>query len=121
MKPSTARKERPSKGKGKQPKQFLQRKEAVALAASIADGLDVKSQDKVARLHQPRPGDSGTSDRKTPKAKDRIKEKKAVLHAQKAKLKKEKVKQKKLEAAPEDSSVQSKPVTSAPRKRVTFA
>ncbi|CAL1703129.1 unnamed protein product [Somion occarium] len=95
----TTSKETPNLRKGKKQKVFVERKDAaLALATSIAEAQEEKSKDKAARHHQHELAQktSGASGRKhgSVSSKDRLKQAKAAILAEKSQAKKEKAKQK---------------------------
>ncbi|KIM80086.1 hypothetical protein PILCRDRAFT_9952 [Piloderma croceum F 1598] len=111
-----------AKGTRRQPKHFLEQKEALELAASIASVQEGKALSRADKHRQPQPGNPHPDHKTQAKnsSKERIKEKKAVLVAQRARLKKAKAKQRK--AYPSDDQDLTSSMTRNPiRKRVSFA
>ncbi|TFK54543.1 hypothetical protein OE88DRAFT_1733191 [Heliocybe sulcata] len=125
------------KKRGKQPKKFVEQQDAaIKLALSIAEVQEGKSKEKVEKRKQTLKALKSTGERKKdsnkPSAKDRIKEKKAIIAAQKAQKKKEKVTTRKGPTAGgnekgrdiragEASQVKKRAEPAPARKRVSFA
>ncbi|PPQ99184.1 hypothetical protein CVT24_009274 [Panaeolus cyanescens] len=104
-------------GVGKKKKRFLGQNDVLSLAASIAETQEKKS---AARIHKPINEVQSSSSIKPKKlsARNRIKEKKAILQAQRAEAKKNKAKLRKQEKTQDHESPE--PSTSK-RKGVSFA
>lgn len=119
------------KGKGKQPKKFVEQKDtALQLASIIADQQETKAKEKVEKHHRQDKEPERTEHKSKPSAKQKLKEVKAALRAEKAKAKKEKAKAKKQEtkgqpthegASNTQNAGTGEKQPSKPRRRVAFA
>ncbi|KAF8061812.1 hypothetical protein FPV67DRAFT_1510566 [Lyophyllum atratum] len=116
-----------AKGKGKQPKRFLDKNAALDLAAAIAEVQEGKSHSKVEK-HQGQVGQPREDQKSKPSAsKVKLRQTKARLAAQQTQVKKEKSKRRKQRSTdkPSDDAAASgtSPETSRSvvRKTVSFA
>ncbi|RDB19411.1 hypothetical protein Hypma_013547 [Hypsizygus marmoreus] len=118
-----------AKGRGKQPKRFLERNDALELAASIADLQEEKSLSKAEKHHHAQAGQPQEDPKlKISASKLKLKETKALLAAKRTQVKKEKIKLKKQRSA-DGPATKGAPVASpaeetrkvAQRKSVSFA
>ncbi|KAK0493307.1 hypothetical protein EDD18DRAFT_1356730 [Armillaria luteobubalina] len=118
-----------AKGKGKKPKRFLESQDTLDLAVSIGELQESKSKGRSDKrpTQLPRPESTRTEKQSS---KSRLKEKKAILAAQRSKLKREKAKSRKQigthsagtgHKTSNDEKEQPSTDRSAPRKRVSFA
>ncbi|KAK0229163.1 hypothetical protein EDD85DRAFT_957564 [Armillaria nabsnona] len=118
-----------AKSKGKRPKRFLEPQDTLDLAVSIGELQESKSKGRSDKRHTRlmRPESTRTEKQSS---KSRLKEKKAILAAQRSKLKKEKAKSRKQigshgagtgHKTSNDEKEQPSTDRSAPRKRVSFA
>ncbi|KAF8162659.1 hypothetical protein B0H34DRAFT_671841 [Crassisporium funariophilum] len=113
--------------KGKRPKHFLEKNEALMLAASIAEVQEKKSSTRTEKHHKLQAGQPKEVQKPGSSAKAKIKETKALLASKRARAKKDKAKLRKRRANdgtlknkhPEGTSSES-PVKTA-RKSVSFA
>ncbi|KAK0186062.1 hypothetical protein F5146DRAFT_1069107 [Armillaria mellea] len=118
-----------AKGKGKKPKRFLESQDTLDLAVSIGELQESKSKGRSDKRHAQLTRPESTRIEKQ-SSKSRLKEKKAILAAQRSKLKKEKAKSRKQigshgtgtgDKTSNDEKEQPSTDRSAPRKRVSFA
>ncbi|KAK0455264.1 uncharacterized protein EV420DRAFT_1644903 [Desarmillaria tabescens] len=117
-----------AKGKGKKPKRFLESQDTLDLAVSIGELQESKSKSRSDRRHTQlvRP-ESTRIEKKS--SKSRIKEKKAILAAERSKHKREKAKSRRQIAShtgtghktSDDQKERPSTDRSATRKRVSFA
>ncbi|KAK0210083.1 hypothetical protein DFS33DRAFT_256718 [Desarmillaria ectypa] len=117
-----------AKEKGKKPKRFLESQDTLDLAVSIGELQESKSKSKSDRRHTQlvRPENTRTEKKSS---RSRLKEKKAILAAERSKNKKEKAKSRKQigsqvgtgHKTSDDQKEQPSKDRSAPRKRVSFA
>ncbi|KAH9483496.1 hypothetical protein JR316_0002964 [Psilocybe cubensis] len=112
------------RGKGKQRKQFLEKNDALALAASIADTQEKISITKAERHHKPRDESLAKQERKhSMSTKAKLKETKAALKAKQVNAKRERAKSRKERLKPKvdvDVGV-NKHASGKVRKTVSFA
>jgi len=118
----------PNKGKGKQPKRFLDKDAALDLATSIADVQEGRSLGKAAKHRQVQAGHPRVDHKSTPSAsKVKLKQTKARLSAQRTQVKKEKTKRRKQRSTDKASNDETGPSSSTEipkivaRKSVSFA
>ncbi|PBK70084.1 hypothetical protein ARMSODRAFT_956131 [Armillaria solidipes] len=118
-----------AKSKGKRPKRFLESQDTLDLAVSIGELQESKSKGKSDRRHTQLTRPESTRTEKQ-SSNSRLKEKKAILAAQRSKLKKERAKSRKQigshgagtgHKTSNDEKEQPSTDRSAPRKRVSFA
>ncbi|KAK0441286.1 hypothetical protein EV421DRAFT_1812442 [Armillaria borealis] len=118
-----------AKSKGKRPKRFLESQDTLDLAVSIGELQESKSKGRSDRRHTQLTRPESTRTEKQ-SSNSRLKEKKAILAAQRSKLKKEKAKARKQigshgagtgHKTSNDEKEQPSTDRSAPRKRVSFA
>jgi len=116
-----------AKGKGKQPKRFLEKNDALELAATIADIQEEKARDWVEKHHATQIGKPKVDTKpKVSASKLRLKEAKARLATQQTLAKKDKARARKQQnmavneaAVPHEGEKIEK--MARPRKRVSFA
>ncbi|KAF5318035.1 hypothetical protein D9619_012100 [Psilocybe cf. subviscida] len=119
------------KPRGKQPKRFLEKNDALSLASLIAEQEEKKVLNKAERHHKSE-DDLPKSENKAPsKAKAKLKETKTILSAHRVKAKKERSKlrkerfkeaKRKEQGVTTPPSTNEKPETEKPiRKKVSFA
>ncbi|KII89469.1 hypothetical protein PLICRDRAFT_53894 [Plicaturopsis crispa FD-325 SS-3] len=110
--------------KGKRPKTFLDEKGALELAASIAGIQESKAASKSEKHHQAQIGQPRHPRKSKPRAsasRDKLNDTKAMISAQRARLKKNKAKQKSQKPGAA-ADVQGGPsLPQKPRKTVSFA
>ncbi|KIP03377.1 hypothetical protein PHLGIDRAFT_130182 [Phlebiopsis gigantea 11061_1 CR5-6] len=86
-----------AKGKGKQPKKFVEHKDAaLQLASIIADEQEGKAKNRIAKHHIQAQAPTRTA-KARPSSKDKLKEVKAAIKAERTRIKKEKAKARKQE------------------------
>ncbi|KAF9032939.1 hypothetical protein BJ165DRAFT_1534827 [Panaeolus papilionaceus] len=105
-------------GAGKKKKRFLEKNDALSLAASIAETQEKKSSAKIHKPINEVQSPSATKPKKV-SARHRIKEKKALLQAQRADAKRNKTKSRKKEKSLQDKDISER--STSKRKGVSFA